>query len=309
MELIYGKARRKATTALVLLGKLSHYPSKRGGLNCRDLSSWNKACMIKLIWLLFCNAGSLWVAWYTKEVLNGQKSNFWTCRENQKHSWLANKLIRLRSTVYQCIKVQVGNGATTKFWTDNWSPYGCLEDILQPTISRRMGIPATATLQEISSNGNWNIQSPRNDNQVLVQTYLSTLVLTDTEDSSTWTVDGVVWDKYKTGVIYGLLKLRSQPVSWHGIVWTNGGIPKHNFLVWLFTLNRCPTRDRLLNWGLTVDPKCLLCNVADEPRDHLLFRFNYSWHVWSVTAARCQLQATREWEDTVTTRFRSLDPN
>ncbi|CAN6995984.1 unnamed protein product, partial [Brassica rapa subsp. trilocularis] len=126
----------------------------------------------------------------------------------------------------------------TRFWTDNWSPYGCLEDFLQLTISRRMGIPATATLQEISLNGNWNIQSPRNDNQVLVQTYLSTLVLTDTEDSYTWTVDGVVWDKYKTGVIYGLLKLHSQLVSWHGIVWTNGGIPKHNFLVWLFTLNR-----------------------------------------------------------------------
>lgn len=122
---------------------------KEGGLGCRDLCAWNKACTFKLIWLLFSNAGSLWVAWYTQEVLNGQTSNFWTCKENQKHSWLANKLIRVRSSAYQWIRVKVGDGATTRFWTDHWTPFGCLEEFFQPTIARRMGISASATLWDI----------------------------------------------------------------------------------------------------------------------------------------------------------------
>lgn len=42
-----------------------------GGLGCRDLRAWNKACAIKLIWLLFANAGSIWVAWFTQEILGG----------------------------------------------------------------------------------------------------------------------------------------------------------------------------------------------------------------------------------------------
>lgn len=72
-------------------------------------------------------------------------------------------------------------------------------------------------------------------------------------------------------------------------------------MVWLFTLNHCPTRDMLLSWGLSVQPKCLLCNAADESRDHLYFRCNYSWEIWSETATRCQFRASREWEDTITT--------
>lgn len=34
-----------------------------GGLGCRDLGAWNKACSIKLIWLLFSQSGLIWVAW------------------------------------------------------------------------------------------------------------------------------------------------------------------------------------------------------------------------------------------------------
>lgn len=60
-------------------------------------------------------------------------------------------------------------------------------------------------------------------------------------------------------------------------------------------INRCPTRDRLLGWGLAVDPMCLLCNAFPESRDHLLFECSYSWDVWSQTAARCRIATPRDW--------------
>ncbi|KAL0662481.1 hypothetical protein Bca4012_099318 [Brassica carinata] len=179
--------------------------------------------------------------------------------------------------------------------TDNWSPFGRLEDFLTPTISRRMGVPASATLSNINSNGNWLVQSPRTENQLLVQVYLSTLVLTEEEDNYEWVVDGNQWEKYKTGAVYDLLKRHGPRVNWYQTIWSKGGIPKHNFLAWLFTLNRCPTRDRLINLGLSVDPNCMLCNTAPESRDHLLFQCSYSWEVWSQTATRCQITPPRDW--------------
>ena len=53
-------------------------PKEEGGLGVRDLVQWNKACMMKLIWLFFFQAGSIWVAWFRETVLSGDLSSFWT---------------------------------------------------------------------------------------------------------------------------------------------------------------------------------------------------------------------------------------
>jgi len=34
-----------------------------GDLGLRDLVAWNKVLALKLIWILFTTAGSLWVSW------------------------------------------------------------------------------------------------------------------------------------------------------------------------------------------------------------------------------------------------------
>lgn len=49
-------------------------PKQEGGLGIKNLSIWNKACCLKLIWLLFFQAGSVWVAWFKEEVLDGYVS-------------------------------------------------------------------------------------------------------------------------------------------------------------------------------------------------------------------------------------------
>ena len=162
-----------------------------------------------------------------------------------------------------------------------------------------MGVPANAMVKDINANGNWNIRSPRTDNQVIFQTYLTGIYLTEEEDTYEWEVDGVVWKDYSTSAIYKQLKHHAPLVPWFDIIWCKGGIPKHNFLSWLFVLNKCPTRDRLLNWGLTTDPACLLCNAASESRDHLFFLSTYSWEIWSATATRCQVNTPRDYQSTI----------
>lgn len=59
---------------------------KQGGLGIKDLQTWNLACCIRLIWLLFFKAGSVWVAWFTEKVLKGSIHNYWTTKPNPSNS-------------------------------------------------------------------------------------------------------------------------------------------------------------------------------------------------------------------------------
>lgn len=101
-------------------------PKKEGGLEINDLLLWNKACCLKLIWLLFFQAGSVWVAWFKEEVLNGDLSNLWTTAPNRRFSWQVNKLLKLSPLIYKWIHPKVSIGLSCRFWTDNWSPFGSL---------------------------------------------------------------------------------------------------------------------------------------------------------------------------------------
>lgn len=85
-------------------------------------------------------------------------------------------------------------------------------------------------------------------------------------------------------------------VSWLYSVWNKGGIPRHNFLAWLFVLNRCPTKDRILGWGLQTSLTCVPCNYFPESRNHLFFDCHYAWSIWGTLASRCGVQPERSWD-------------
>ncbi|XP_013623944.1 PREDICTED: uncharacterized protein LOC106329881 [Brassica oleracea var. oleracea] len=70
------------------------------------------------------------------------------------------------------------------------------------------------------------------------------------------------------------------PVYWARFIWNQALIPKHRITSWLFMLNRNPTMDRLLSWGIDLENCCLLCGNSPESRDHLFFLCPYSFQVW-----------------------------
>ncbi|KAH0917198.1 hypothetical protein HID58_024858 [Brassica napus] len=250
--------------------------------------------------MLFFQGGSVWVAWFKSEILQGSLSNFWTVKTSASNSWLANKLIKMRGEVYTWIKMRVGNGVECRFWTDNWSLLGSLQDHFASTLASRQGIPMAATLANLNRSGNWLLPRARSEAMIQVQVALTTMVLQEgIEDSYEWIVEGVASGKYKTSQVYWELKGEEAKVPWAKVVWTKRGIPKHSFLVWLVVLNRCPTRDRLLAWGLSVDSNCLLCNLEPESRDHLFFRCPFSMRVWSEVGRRCSFTSSPSWQDTI----------
>lgn len=66
----------------------------QGGLGVKDLHSWNLACILKLIWMLFFRPNSVWVCWFKEVILKGELSNYWTVKPSTTHSWLVNKMIK-----------------------------------------------------------------------------------------------------------------------------------------------------------------------------------------------------------------------
>ena len=281
-------------------------PKTEGGLGVRNLEIWNKACILKLIWLLFFEAGLIWVAWCTETVLNGDLNSFWTVKPSTRNSWLVNKLLKLRSEIYDWIKLRVRNGETCRLWTDNWSTFGCLKSYLATDLNSSLGIRENATLSSLFRNNHWNLPHPRSEKQLQLHTFLTTVELTTEEDFYEWELEGNIQTTFSTGKVYAILSRHGENVPWVHIVGIVGGIPKHSFLCRLFLLNRCPTRDRLLSWGLLTSPTCLLCNSSPESCDHLYFLCPYSWSLWFPLARRCGLDPQQQWTD-ITTQLQSYN--
>lgn len=150
------------------------------------------------------------------------------------------------------------------------------------------------------SDDRWLLPPARTENQLLLQVHLTTLSLSQEEDVYDWEVNGNNCKKFSTGDIYTYIQGPKPTVLWSPVVWCSYGIPRHSFLTWLVMLDRCPTKDRLLRWGINgIDPVCLLCNRYPESRDHLFFECSYSGQTWSSVADRCQLQALPVWNDNI----------
>ena len=276
-------------------------PKAEGGLGLCNLTQWNIAAALKLIWILFFRQDSIWSSWFVTEVLCGNENNFWVINTKQKHTWMTNKLISLRDIAYPWIKALLGNGERTYFWSSNWSPFGRIKDFLRGEASASLGIHQDSTLAELWELDHWVLPAARSENQVKIFSHLTSLSITNQPDQLLWSPNNLPSEKYSTQLIYNLIRTAAPAVPWHKEVWFSGGIPKHKFLTWLMTLNRCPTKDRMLQWGIQIDGGCVLCQTQIESRNHLFFHCRYSWDVWSSLASRCSVSPSPDWDVTLTT--------
>uniref|UniRef100_A0A0D3E0K9 Uncharacterized protein n=1 Tax=Brassica oleracea var. oleracea TaxID=109376 RepID=A0A0D3E0K9_BRAOL len=232
-------------------------------------------------------------------LTSGSIHNYWTTKPKASFSWLANKLLKLKDVVFPLIKLRLENGMSARFWFDNWSPFGSIATYLNLTGSR-LGIPLSATVASLYRNGNWRLPPARSEQQTQLQIHLTTVNLTSDKDYFEWEIDSRVTTTFSIGDVYTYLRGTVNEVDWATVVWNSYGIPRHNFHTWLMILDRCPTRDRLLRWGISASHLCLLCNNASESRDHIYFDCNFSFDLWAISARRCGLTPNRSWSDTIT---------
>ncbi|XP_027065238.1 uncharacterized protein LOC113767418 [Coffea eugenioides] len=93
------------------------------------------------------------------------------------------------------------------------------------------------------------------------------------------------------------LKESGPKVQWYNMVWGNGNIPRFPSILWLLCKHRLKTKDRLKQWGDSVDSdQCVLCNQDAASIDHLLFICSHSSYL-AKSAANVPYSGAYAWDE------------
>ncbi|KAL9680174.1 hypothetical protein QQ045_018052 [Rhodiola kirilowii] len=98
-----------------------------------------------------------------------------------------------------------------------------------------------------------------------------------TDNTARWKGHG---DGFEVKDIYNTIIEHKEVVDWHNLVWNDFNAPRDSMNAWLVVNNKLLTRDRMSNWGYRGDKSCVLCESADESRDHLYFECSFTRDVW-----------------------------
>ena len=276
-------------------------PKEAGGLGLRRLEEWNRVLGLKLIWLIFAAGGSLWVSWVRRHLIADR--NFWDIQPQRRDSWIWKSLCNLRHIARPMVICEVGNGSTARFWHDNWTSLGPLIDITGPRGPGVTGLHVDAVVAEALRDGDWWVRRSRSRNRLITMLReclpeASPILNSEAEDIYLWkTGNRVASCTFSTADTWEALHPQGETVFWHRQVWFQGRIPKHAFITWVIARNRLGTRDRMRSWGLQVPATCILCNAADETRQHLFFDCPYSTEVWTFFCSRLNLHPPALFED------------
>ena len=265
-------------------------PKDEGGLGLRRFQVWNKTLILRLVWLLFSESGSLWVAWHKQHDFNSSY-HFWSQVESSTQSWSWRCILRSRPVAAQFLVSEVKNGSKTSFWFDNWSPLGPLIKCIGADGPRRLRLSIDATVSNACNTSGWLLPHPRSDQEVQLHAFISVLRLPSTspeEDCYKWRTIPEE-ESFSTAKTWEVLRPRGEEQRWASFLWFKGATPKHAFNMWIAHLNRLPTRARLANWGMQIPTTCCLCTTAVETRDHLLISCQYATTIWLEVSRRIRI--------------------
>lgn len=255
---------------------------KEGGLGLRKLEDFEMVFRLKRLWQFFSCSGSLWVPWLSNNTFGGR--SIWLINDSPRFSWTVRSMLQLRQDLHSYLRCSIGDGSSALFWYDYWTELGPLHQMFGTVGPRSLRIPLTATVSQAVRNGHWNLPPARSELAVTLHIVLSTTPVPNEANGK----DVYLW-RHRTGgfgksfvsrVTWELLRNPSPIVPWQSVVWFREEIPRCSFIAWTSYLGRLPTKDRLISWGITVQPGCVLCASADESHSHLFFECSFAAAVW-----------------------------
>ncbi|KAL4272846.1 hypothetical protein GQ457_13G019890 [Hibiscus cannabinus] len=60
-------------------------------------------------------------------------------------------------------------------------------------------------------------------------------------------------------------------------------------LTWMALLERLPTKDILIAWGMTLDASCVMCGDVIETCKHLFFEYAGTRLIWNEVFSLCDI--------------------
>ncbi|KAF8099057.1 hypothetical protein N665_0253s0006 [Sinapis alba] len=188
-------------------------------------------------------------------------------------------MLQLKDQLHDYLRCNIGDGTITLFWYNYWTELDPFFNMFGAFGLRSLRIPLNATVSQAVRNRNWNIPPARSGLAETLQAILSSLEVPRADKCS----DVYLW-KHHTGgfrasfssrVTWEFLRIPNPIVPWHTIVWFKEKIPRCSFITWTAFLQRLPTRDRLISWGLTLPPGC-----------HLFFDCPFAIATWNYFCGR-----------------------
>jgi len=248
--------------------------------------------MLKHVWNLFAQAGSIWVAWVNENWLRGR--SFWQILIPQSCSWSWKQILKLRELAKRLLRFKVGDGSRIFLWLDVWHPDGCLLEKYGHRAVYDAGSSLDAKLSTVIRNGDWFWPYARSDKLVELQIKLPEVDIGE--------VDLPVWHsrtgKYACVDTWDFLRTRAPRVKWWRVVWHMVAIPRHSFLLWLVFKDALITKEKMCKWGNEGDCLCLSCRGSIENRAHLFFQCGFSKRIWRSLMVLClEHRSLETWEE------------
>ncbi|KAL9178235.1 hypothetical protein ABFS82_01G112800 [Erythranthe guttata] len=109
--------------------------------------------------------------------------------------------------------------------------------------------------------------------------------------------------KLNVSKVYDWIRAQAPIKPWGKLLWAPSMTPKHSFILWMATMDRLATMDRVEKRSReVVNSKCVLCGVETETKKHLFFACNMSREVWTniriwlgIRRRPTTLDATLKW--------------
>lgn len=260
---------------------LMELPKNKGGLGILNLQTWNRAAISSLLNALLSDADTLWVQWTKTHNLGSKK--FWTMTVPQNSSWTWRSLLMSRSYLLPFIKVNLSPYSAAKFWYAPWMAEGLiLCKLFIPQQILQSGISSFAIATDFIVDGRLLLPYTSNQDIRAVWNKYQHISFNPTLN------DVILWSgkPHSISSVYKMLvsTVVNSPgrtdIRWHKVLWSRNSIPRDNLMLWKVINSALLTKDRLLNFGMSVDPLCIFCKLLPETVDHLFFECSELLGLW-----------------------------
>lgn len=258
----------------------------RGWIRTSKLEDMNEIAVIKQVWRILAGEETVWTNWVSKVLL--KKEFLWSINQPSNPSWVWRNILKRREFVKSHTKTIIGNGKRISFWFDVWCSFVPLCRNIEEAPWNSVNVERLTKVADIICDGRWNIEGLQLEDEMKRVRY-ATPIHENLQDRVVWLSSNT--HGFSNRLIWDLLRQRGEVGSWKYEFWFKRHVPRFSFSAWLvhLNLNRLPTRDRLLSWGVPVAAGCLFCNKI-ENRDHLSFECQYSKTIWQQGIYYCCIQ-------------------
>ncbi|KAI3442836.1 F-box domain-containing protein [Psidium guajava] len=278
-------------------------PKNEEGLGIRRLLDYNRAAMLKHIWIIFSDKESLWCKWIHSTFLKNK--NFWVATKPTVCSLAWKKILDLRPWFLPRSRWRIGDGATVSFWFDPWHTNGPLCKVFS---DREIYLSRVSRMAKVRDFCEGHFLP----NSVLDRLHtwpdFPPIINPARRDCLTWLCHPS--GTFTIASAWNDIRLNGSVVFWHRFVWDRHIIPRHSFLLWLATLKRLPTQVLLLNCRRIADGTCPFCRCRPDSVDHLFFACQVTGSLANFWATKCGLSwRNRTWHETLHWAIRKFGGN